>query len=262
MRVGLVQVASPDGEEPGARRERVAEMIRSAEQCDLYVLPELWTAGYFSFEQYPDRAESLAGPTVSALAEVARARGAHIHLGSVLEEVPGGRLRNTAVLLGPDGRIVTTYSKIHVFGYRSAEAELLEPGTSLDAVDTELGRLASTTCYDLRFPGLWQRLSELGAETTIVPAAWPIERLEHWRLFTSVRAVEHQMFVIAVNAGGDQHGTVLGGHSRVVDPWGNVLLELGADEEIGVCEMDPNQVAAIRREFPVLNDRLASYDAL
>ncbi|MEE6272659.1 carbon-nitrogen family hydrolase [Georgenia sp. MJ206] len=262
MRVGLVQVASPDGEDPDARRRRVAEMIRSAPPCDLYVLPELWAAGYFSFEQYTERAESLDGPTVSLLAEVARERRAHIHVGSVLEDVPGGRLRNTAVLLDPDGHVVSTYSKIHVFGYRSAEATLLEPGESLATVETPLGRLASTTCYDLRFPGLWQRLSDLGAETTVVPAAWPRERLEHWRLFVSVRAVEHQMFVIACNAVGEQHGTVLGGHSRVVDPWGTVLLELGEDEEVGVCEIDPGQVAAVRREFPVLGDRLPSYDAL
>ena len=262
MRVGLVQVASPDDEDPGARRQRVAELMCSAPPCDLYVLPELWAAGYFSFDQYPERAEAIDGPTVGLLAEIARERRSHVHVGSVLEDAGSGRLRNTAVLLDPDGQVVSTYAKVHVFGYRSAEARLLVPGESLSAVDTPHGRLASTTCYDLRFPGLWQRLSDLGAETTIVPAAWPRERLDHWRLFVSVRAVEHQMFVLACNAVGEQRGTVLGGHSRVVDPWGTVRLELGDDEEVGVCEIDPDQVAAVRQEFPVLRDRLPSYDAL
>ncbi|MPV35503.1 nitrilase-related carbon-nitrogen hydrolase [Georgenia subflava] len=259
MRIGLVQVASPDGESPKDRRARVADMIRSAEPCDLYVLPELWAAGYFSFDEYIARAEPLDGPTVRTLAGVAAERDAFLHVGSLLEDRDQGRVRNTAVLLDRSGTPVSKYSKIHVFGYQSAESQLLEPGDKVEVTPTEYGTVASTTCYDLRFPGLWQLLSELGTEIAVVPAAWPAARLAHWKLFTSARAVEHQMFVIACNAAGTQHGTLLGGHSRVVDPWGEVVLELGADEEVGICEIDPGQVSVVRREFPVLADRLPSY---
>lgn len=261
IQVALVQVASPDDESPAGRRRRVAKLLRDAPPSDVYVLPELWAPGYFSFDHYMERAETLDGPTMSMLADVARERGAYVHAGSFLEAHEDG-VRNTAALLDPRGRVVSTYSKIHVFGYQSAEAELLVPGEHLSAVDTLYGRVASTTCYDLRFPGLWQRLSDVGSELAIVPAAWPAARLAHWQMFTSVRAVEHQIFILACNAGGEQRGTLLGGHSRVVDPWGTVLLELGADEEVGICEIDPAQVSAVREEFPVLADRLPSYDTL
>jgi predicted amidohydrolase len=143
-----------------------------------------------------------------------------------------------------------------VFGYASREAELLTPGEELDVVDTKLGRLGATTCYDLRFPELWRGLVDRGARTVVVPAAWPAARLEHWRLFTSCRAVEEQVLLVACNATGRQDGGVeLGGHSRVVDPWGVVLAEAGAEEGVTVCEVDPGVVDAVRAEFPVLADR-------
>ncbi|QOR69363.1 carbon-nitrogen family hydrolase [Ruania alkalisoli] len=261
-RIGLVQIASPDEESPETRRERVHDMIADLPDCDLIVLPELWAPGYFAFDHYRDRAELLDGPTITGLAEIARQRETYVHAGSVIEEGDGGRLRNTTVLLDPAGQIAASYSKIHVFGYQSAEAQLLEPGTSVSVTDSPVGRTAATTCYDLRFPGLWQRISDLGATAAIVPAAWPHARLRHWRLFTSVRAVEHQLFVIACNAAGTQAGTQLGGHSRVVDPWGEVLLELDEAEQVAVCEITPSQVADVRHEFPVLADRLPSYAAL
>ena len=260
MRIALAQIASPLDEPPEDRRERVTGMLLDAPDADLVLLPELWAPGYFAFDDYADRGESVTdGPTVTAMARVARERQQWIHLGSVLESLGDGRLRNTAALIGPDGVTRLTYSKMHVFGYRSKEAELLEPGTSIEATDTPFGRLATTTCYDLRFPGLWQNISDLGTEIALVPAAWPHARVAHWRLLTSARAVEHQLLVVACNAAGSQGETFVGGHSRVVDPWGETLLELGSEEEIAVCDVPDDVVAATRAEFPVLGDRLPTY---
>ncbi|MGH3233592.1 MAG: nitrilase-related carbon-nitrogen hydrolase [Streptosporangiaceae bacterium] len=98
-------------------------------------------------------------------------------------------------------------------------------------------------------------LVDLGAQTVIVPAAWPAARRDHWRLFTSCRAVEEQVLLAACNAVGDQGGTALGGHSRVVDPWGELLAEAGEEEGITSCDVDPGVVARTRAEFPVLVDR-------
>jgi predicted amidohydrolase len=105
-------------------------------------------------------------------------------------------------------------------------------------------------------------LSTRGAEIVIVPAAWPAARREHWRLLTTARALEHQIFVVACNAAGVQEGVELGGHSRVVDPAGNVLAEADAGESVLMVDIDPQQVGIVRNEFPVLNDRLASYETL
>lgn len=256
MKIALVQVASPAEESPAERRERVGRIVAGARGADLVVLPELWAAGYFAFDAYTDRAETLSGPTVAAGREWARELGAYVHLGSVVERDDEGRLHNTAVLLAPDGSIAHTYRKVHVFGYASREAELLTPGEEIGVADTALGKVAATTCYDLRFPELWRGLVDAGAETVVVPAAWPAARREHWRLFTTARAVEQQVLVVACNAVGVQDGGVeLGGHSRVVDPWGVVLAEAGVEEGITFCDVDPAVVPRVRAEFPVLADR-------
>ncbi len=132
------------------------------------------------------------------------------------------------------------------------------PTRSRDGISTvpsPLGVVGATTCYDLRFPEIWRSLIDEGAEAVVTPAAWPVARLAHWQLFTATRAVENQILVIACNAVGEQRGVALGGHSRVVDPWGNVLLEAGLEEGVYTVEVDPTHVSDVRQEFPVLKDR-------
>jgi predicted amidohydrolase len=262
MKIALLQVASPDAEGIDERRDRVAGMIRTAADADLIVLPELWAAGYFAFDHYERDAEASRGRTVEDLSALARETRSYLHVGSFVERLPGGALRNTAVLLDPQGEVVHTYSKIHVFGYESKEAQLLQPGDRVSVAETPFGTVAGTTCYDLRFPELWRCILDLGAQIVIVPAAWPAARLEHWRLFTSVRAVEEQVLIVACNAAGTQSGVELAGHSRVVDPWGTVLAEADAREGITFCDVTPSIVQAVRKDFPVLADRLSSYSDL
>jgi predicted amidohydrolase len=237
------------------RRQRVGEMVADAAGADLVVLPELWPPGYFAFESYAEAAEPMHGDTVTAAREWARQLGCHLHMGSFIEQGADGQLHNTAVLIGPDGEVVHSYRKMHVFGYRSREAELIAPGTRVGTVPTRLGRIGTTTCYDLRFPELYRALVDAGAETVVVCAAWPAERLAHWRLFTSCRAVEEQVLLVACNAVGEQAGVRLAGHSRVVDPWGDILAEAGNREGITFAEIDTAVIAAARTEFPVLADR-------
>lgn len=260
--VALVQIASPDDESQAGRIDRVEALLRAHAGPDLFVLPELWSAGYFSFEGYEARAETLDGPTVSMARRVARDLGSAVHLGSIVERDAEGRLHNTAVLVDRDGKVAQTYRKIHVFGYQSLESQLLTPGETLSVVESPVGPLASTTCYDLRFPGLWQEISDRGAEAVVVPAAWPAARREHWRLLTQARAVEHQIWVIAVNACGVQQGVELGASSRVVDPAGTVLGECGTDEQVLVVDIDGDRAAAVRTEFPVIGDRLRDYTTI
>jgi predicted amidohydrolase len=262
VKIALVQIASTDRESVAERRERVAGLIRSAASADLIVLPELWAVGYFAFDNYARDAEPIHGPTISRLSVLARETASFVHVGSFVERRRDGALRNTAALLDPTGAVVHSYSKIHVFGYESKEAQLLQAGDRVSVARTPFGMVAGTTCYDLRFPELWRSLIDVGAQIVIVPAAWPAARLEHWRLFTSVRAVEEQVLLVACNATGTQTGVELAGHSRVVDPWGTVLAEASTAEEIIWCETDPAIVPAVRERFPVLADRLPSYTDL
>lgn len=249
-----MQVSSPDSESVTARRERVGAMVADAAGAALITLPELWAAGYFAFDYYAERAEPLDGDTVTAGCEWARTLDAWLHLGSLIERSPAG-LHNTSVLIDPTGTIVHRYRKVHVFGLGSREAQLLSPGDSVSVTPSPLGPTAATTCYDLRFPELWRTLVDAGAESVIVPAAWPAARLDHWRLLTSVRAIEEQVVVVATNTTGEQGGVVTAGHSRVIGPWGEVLAEAGIDESITWAEVDPAETVRIRGRFPVLEDR-------
>lgn len=258
-RVAIVQVASPDIESRDARISRVESLLRGRanEGIEFFVLPELWSAGYFAFDRYDELAEPLDGPTVTMCRGVAADLRTWVHVGSFVERARDGALHNTTVLVDPSGRIAQTYRKIHVFGYESLEATLLTPGTELRVAESPLGPLGSTTCYDLRFPGLWQELGDRGAEVAVVPAAWPAARREHWRVLTQARAIEHQLWVLAVNACGTQGGVELGGCSRVIDPWGRVLVECSpSEEEIAVVDVDRRLAARVRDEFPVRADRL------
>lgn len=258
MQIALLQLASPGEESVEDRIARVAGMVdaeHDLHDTDLLVLPEMWTAGYFSFEQYASRAEPFEGPTLTAARSWARDFDLFVHLGSFVESGADGRLHNTSAVVAPDGTVVTAYRKVHLFGYGSRESELLVPGDRLGVGHVAGPTSGITTCYDLRFPELFRSLVDEGAEQLIVCAAWPAARLEHWRLFTSVRAVEQQANLVACNAVGEQAGVALGGHSRVVAPTGEVLAEAGTDEGFTYAEVDSGLPRKIRAEFSALADR-------
>jgi predicted amidohydrolase len=256
MRTALVQVASPDDESMAARVQRVGRIVAGLDDPELIVLPELWAPGYFAFDSYDELAQPLDGPFIAEMKRWARESGAHLQIGSFLERT-ADHLYNTAVLLSPAGEIVQTYRKMHVFGYQSLEAELLTPGTEIAAGTVGgLGGVGMTTCYDLRFPELYRRIVDGGAELILIPAAWPSARLEHWRLLTRTRALESQLYVVACGAGGTQRGVELSGHSVIVDPWGEVVAEGGFGEDVVYADIDLGRVGAIRSEFPALADRV------
>jgi predicted amidohydrolase len=264
LRVACLQLAADDHLSKGERLRRVAGLIEGMDEVDLVVLPELWAAAYFDFDGYEANAEELEGSTLAMLAAAARGRGAWLHGGSLVERHPDGGLYNTSVLLDQAGRLVHIYRKSHLFGNGSREAELLQPGRHAVVASTELGPVAMTTCYDLRFPELYRSLAaDQGAELVLVASAWPAARLDHWELLARARAVENQTFLIACNGAGVDHGTELAGNSLIIDPWGHVLARAGDGEEVLRCTLDLSQVAEVRERFPVLRDRwMKDVDAL
>jgi predicted amidohydrolase len=272
LNVRVLQVAYDDLEPVPDRVARVAQLVE--EQCgaDLVVLPELWAVGGFAFESWEERAETLEGPTVAALSASAEAIGATVHMGSLIERAAGSpagmltrhshRRWNTSVLLGPDGSILTTYRKIHRFGFSVGETALLDPGDRVVRSVVHGGdpshsllRLGLATCYDLRFPELFRLLVDLGCDAFVVPAAWPAARVEHWELLGRARALENQCFVIQCNTAGSHGGIEMGGGSQVIGPDGRVLAQAGAEQQVIEVDLDPSEVARYREAFPVLGDR-------
>lgn len=258
MRVACIQLEYHETESKSERVERVLHLAEGVRTSGLVVLPELWPTGYFSFERYEDEAEPLDGATVSALRELAKTNETYLLGGSFVER-HGGGLANCAVFIGPQGELLLTYRKMHLFGYESREASLLTAGTELEVATANFGRVGTTTCYDLRFPEVYRVLVDRGAEVVIVPAAWPKARIEHWRLLLRARALENQVFVLGCNGVGPQGGSVLGGHSMIVDPWGDVLVEAGGGgPAILEAELDFERLKEIRAGFPVLEHRRLS----
>jgi len=238
-----------------SRVARVSKMLWNLSGTDLVILPEMWSAGFFAFDRYAEEAEPLDGDTAGAIREAAAATGAYIHGGSFVERAGDGRLHNTSILVSPEGEIVHVYRKVHLFGYRSREAELLTPGSSVETYRAAFGVAAMTTCYDLRFPESYRIFLDKGAEFVLVPAAWPASRVEHWRLLTRARAIENEAVVVGCNVAGIQDGVAMGGHSIVVDPWGEVIAEAGAEEELITVNIDPRVVSEARAEYPWISDR-------
>lgn len=267
MRLALAQL---DVEASAVERntDRALDAVGRAtgRDADLVVLPEIFNVGYFAFDSYAREAEPLDGPTLSTLATAARDNEVAVLAGSIVEdlaasasaghETPANEgYANTAVLFDRQGERRAVYRKRHLFGYGSAEQELLTPGESHPTVDFEGFTVGITTCYDLRFPELYRRLVEQGVTLTLVPSAWPYPRIEHWQLLPRARAVENLMYVAAVNGVGEFESATLLGRSAVYGPWGTQLAGAGDHPRLVVTDIDPDRVTERRDEFPALNDR-------
>lgn len=260
MRASLIQIAVNEDETVEARRVRAAALVREQAGADLVVLPELWTTGAFAYEEFDAAAEPLRGPTYEAMAKAAGDAGVWLHAGSVPERDPDGRIYNTSLLFSPAGDLAASYRKIHRFGFDKGEAVLMGAGREPVTVRLPETTLGVATCYDLRFPELFRSLVDAGAEILVVPAGWPERRRSHWTLLAQARAVENQAFVLGCGTAGAHAGVPQAGHSIVVDPWGEVLAEAGADEEVLTVEFDPERVARTREQFPALKDRVLGLD--
>ncbi|MFE2434708.1 carbon-nitrogen family hydrolase [Streptomyces sp. NPDC059409] len=257
MRASLIQIAVNEDETVEARRLRAAALVGEQAGVDLVVLPELWTTGAFAFEEFDAAAEPLRGPTYEAMAKAASDAGVWLHAGSIPERDADGRLYNTSLVFSPAGDLAASYRKIHRFGFDKGEAVLMGAGREPVTVTVpDTATLGVATCYDLRFPELFRALVDAGAEILVVPAGWPERRRSHWTLLAQARAVENQAFVLACGTAGTHAGVPQAGHSIVVDPWGEVLAESGAGEEVLTVEFDPGKVARTREQFPALKDRV------
>jgi predicted amidohydrolase len=251
--VALGQMALAAGEpDQNADGLRSVAAQAAARGVQLLVVPELWPTGYDLARAVPGAAPLGEGP-FGLMAGLAQRHRLYV-LGTALEANPAGRPFNTAALYGPDGRLAAAYRKLHLFP-PMGEVEHMAPGADLPVFDLPWGRTALAVCYDLRFPELWRRYMELGAQIVLIPAEWPVRRVEHWRLLLRARAVENQLFVAGCNRAGTAADGEFGGHSAAVDPWGRILVEGGAEPGLFTAALDLDEVARCRSAFPWLRDR-------
>ncbi|MGC5533021.1 carbon-nitrogen family hydrolase [Streptomyces sp. SR-10] len=255
MRASLIQIAVDPDESVEDRRVRAASLVVAQQGADLVVLPELWPVGAFAYTAFEAEAEPLEGPTHEVMAKAAAEAGTWLHAGSFVERAADGTLYNTSLVFSPQGERTAVYRKIHRFGFDKGEAVMMGAGEELVTVALPDTTLGLATCYDLRFPEQFRGLVDAGAEALVVVAGWPERRRAHWTLLAQARAVENQAYVLAVGTAGTHGDIQQAGHSIVVDPWGEVLAQAGADEEVLTVELDADKVRATREQFPALKDR-------
>lgn len=217
----------------------------------LVVFPELWSTGY-ALERSRELAETLSTGIFNQISTVATQNKISI-VGSVMER-RGMETANSAPFFAPTGRMLGIYRKIHLFRLMNEDTYLL-PGSSPLIQDTPWGKTALAICYDLRFPELFRRYALEGAQMVVIPAEWPLERIEHWRTLLQARAIENQYYIVACNTAGQIGDTTFGGHSMIVDPWGKIVVEGGEDPGLFTAEIDLDRVAQVRERIPVFDDR-------
>ena len=255
--VAVVQFAPRD--DTGANLAAITEHVERAvaRGASLVVLPEY--SAYFTPQPGPDwleAAQGLGGEFVAALGALAQQHGIHLVAGFLETSPEPERIYNTVAAVGPDGTLLATYRKQHLYdAFGSTESQWVAPG-ALTAPQTFPWRgftVGLQTCYDIRFPEVTRALVDAGADLVLVPAEWvrgPLKEF-HWRTLVTARAIENTVFVAAAD-----HAPPIGvGNSLIVDPMGVALASLGEAPDVAVADLDPARLAEVRAVNPALELR-------
>ena len=251
MKIAAVQmdITWHDREANHAKARQFAEQAKAA-GADLIVLPEMFSTG-FSMD-VSVTAETLDGPTPSLFRSIARAMNIAVVGGFALKN-RSARPQNVSLAVGPDGKDLALYAKIHQIGILGEDGPY-DPGDHPVSFDLQGIRAAAFVCYDLRFPELFRAVvDECGL--ILVIASWPSTRQAHWDILLRARAIESQCFVVGVNRVGEGDGLLFTGGSAILDPLGHVLAHGGDKETLVMADADPAQVKEVRSALPFLKDR-------
>lgn len=253
MKVALVSL-NQSWENKAENKQKVGETLALiAEHCtntDLVVYPEMTLTG-FTMESQKVKEDELSSETITFFKEQAQKYKVSIAFGVVLSK--GEKATNNLVVVSEQG-VLATYAKIHPFSY-AGEDNYYQAGDELKKLTIGGATIGLTICYDLRFPELYQAYSK-DCSVILNIANWPERRVSHWRALNKARAIENQVFMIAVNRiGTDGKGLQYVFSSHIVSPYGEELKGTSLSEEVVVYDLNLEEVAQYRAEFPVKNDR-------
>ncbi len=263
--VAAIQMNSTADKNRNLERASVLIEQAAASGAELVVLPELFNC-LGTADQVVEQAESIeGGPTCQLLGKLSKERGLTILAGSIaVKTVDPTRIDNMSLLFAPNGELVASYQKMHLFDIdlkdrvTYCESDFMRAGDEMVVVPTAVGRLGLSICYDLRFPEFYRQLVDDNAEIVAVPAAFTeTTGAPHWEVLLRARAIENQVYVIAANQiGKHSESLTTYGHSMIVDPWGKVLAQAEAETEAVVtAEISLEKLREIREQLPALKHR-------
>jgi nitrilase len=273
MKVAAVQMTSTRDVQANLREAGQLVSEAASQGAKLVVLPENFS---FLGATDADRVAAIEpfgdGPAQRFLAETAERHGLFIVGGTIpIRDGGAGRASSRSLLVGPDGRVAAHYDKIHLFdvdvdvdvgkGGRAAEryreSATTLAGTRVVAAETPLARIGMTVCYDIRFPALFHRLSVLGVDIVVVPAAFTVPTGEvHWLPLLQARAIESLVYVVAAGQCGEHAGgRKTYGHSLILGPWGELLAERASGPGVVCADLDMIRLKDLRQRFPTVQHR-------
>ncbi len=264
-RIALLQMTS--GIDPAANAEVLAGAIDVAARGGAAMLftPEM--SGLLDRDRERAAPHVVAeddNPVLRAVRATAADRRLWVALGSLAVARDDGRWSNRSLLIDPTGTVVARYDKIHMFDVQLANGEAWResaayvPGEEVVTAETPIGRLGLAVCYDIRFPALFEALGRESCDAIAIPAAFTVPTgLAHWHVLQRARAIEASAYVVAAAQVGEHaDGRRTYGHSLVVDPWGEVVLDMGGEAPgVGFADIDSRRVVEVRRQLPSLANR-------
>lgn len=239
-------------EDKPANYRKVHDLVNAArpEPGSLFVLPEMFATGFSM--NVPAIAEENKPGTMEFLKELAKDRKIFIQAGLVTKGAEGKGL-NQAVVITPEGKELTRYTKVHPFTLGGELANYAR-GTEVKHYEWNGIQVTPFICYDLRFPEIFRTAAKRGAEMFVVIADWPNKREHHWVTLLQARAIENLAYVVGVNQAGKDPHHVYPGRSMIIDPHGKILADAGGPEGIISAEIEPTVVRSWRKDFPALQD--------
>ena len=261
-KVAAVQMVSTPSvlENIATARRLVAEAASGG--AKLVTLPEYWPImGMLDSDKVSHAEQPGHGPIQDFMAETAKDHGIWLIGGTLpLVSDDAARVMNTTLVYGPDGKPVSRYDKIHLFGFTKGhesydEARTIVPGASVGTFEAPFGRVGLSVCYDLRFPELYRAMGDCAL--IVVPAAFThTTGMAHWEVLLRARAIENQCYVLASAQGGTHaNGRRTFGHSMLIDPWGEIKDVLAEGEGVVQGEIDLDYLARVRESLPALKHR-------
>jgi predicted amidohydrolase len=242
--------------EPEKNLAKMSDWIRkvtSEHKVDVIVFPELAATGSECGVRFTQLAQRVPGPSANVLAQRASETGTLIVFGMPTKERTESILFNSAVLVGPEGEVVSNYRKIHL---RGEEQMQFRPGFRLEPIETEVGVIGMQVGWDIMFPEGVRGLCVDGAQLILVSAAWDKTRIDEWRTLISARATENACFVCAANRIGEEPATTFGGESMIVGPRGQVIVDIAEETEgYVIAKLNLDETRRVREESQIFQTR-------